>query len=149
MLVCQRLKAIRNARGMSQAEVAAQLSISREALCMYETGRRQPSNELLGTLARFYNVSMDYLLGVSDIPDSFADLSGKALYISRALSRLDPETLDYLARFTEQSVASQSHRRHRLRAAESSAHYGSEGSRDQPDTRAVTSDAGPSDRSDS
>ena len=124
MFNSQRLRSIRNARGLSQAAVAAQLNISREALCMYETGRRQPSNDLLGTIARFYNVSMDYLLGVSDIPDSFADISGKALFISRAASRMAPGALDDLVRYTEQLLESQSRLRRSLKAAERPVMYG-------------------------
>ena len=65
MFKFDRLKALRNARNLSQARVATHLNISREAYSMYETGKRQPSNELMIDMARFFNVSLDYLIGLA------------------------------------------------------------------------------------
>ena len=59
-------KRLRELRGkMTQKEVAAELSISRASLGFYEEGSRKPDIEVLLKIANFYNVSCDYLLGLS------------------------------------------------------------------------------------
>lgn len=58
-----KLKKARNDTGLTQREVAEELKISKSTIASYETGRTQPDIEMLGTLADFYNVSVDWLLG--------------------------------------------------------------------------------------
>lgn len=58
-----KLKKARNDTGFTQREVAAELKISKSTIASYETGRTQPDIEMLGILADFYNVSVDWLLG--------------------------------------------------------------------------------------
>ena len=53
----------RNDTGFTQREVAEELKISKSTIASYETGRTQPDIEMLGILADFYNVSVDWLLG--------------------------------------------------------------------------------------
>lgn len=56
------LKEIRKRKRYSQLRVALDLSISREALSYYETGKRSPDLEMLIKLSRYFNVSIDYLI---------------------------------------------------------------------------------------
>ena len=56
------LKEIRKRKHYSQLKVAMDLSISREALSYYETGKRSPDIEMLIKLSRYFNVSIDYLI---------------------------------------------------------------------------------------
>ncbi len=65
----ERLKKIRKEKGVSQSDVAEILGISRQAYNHYETGRRDPSNESLNTLANYFSVSVDYLLGRTPAPN--------------------------------------------------------------------------------
>lgn len=63
------LRAIRKKKKLSQLKVAMDLNISREALSLYETGKRNPGNEMLIQMSRYFNVSIDYLiLGHEFIP---------------------------------------------------------------------------------
>ena len=63
------LRAIRKKKKLSQLKVAMDLNISREALSLYETGKRNPGNEMLLQMSRYFNVSIDYLiLGHEFIP---------------------------------------------------------------------------------
>lgn len=57
------LKLLRNERNMSQQELANALGISKSSINMYERGERKPNYELLETIADFFNVDIDYLLG--------------------------------------------------------------------------------------
>ncbi len=56
------LKLIRKSKNYNQLKVAMDLSISREALSHYENGKRSPDVEMLVTLSKYFNVSIDYLI---------------------------------------------------------------------------------------
>lgn len=65
----ENLKALRKARGLTQEEFAKRSGISRSAIGMYESGKREPKNfEMLETIADFFNVDMNTLLGTSKAP---------------------------------------------------------------------------------
>ena len=59
-------KRLRNSCGLTQAEMAEKLGISRSTIGMYETGAREPDFETLEKIADFFNVDIDYLLGRTD-----------------------------------------------------------------------------------
>lgn len=67
-----RIAALRQEKGMSQAQLAKQLHISPSAVGMYEQGRREPSVDTLITMAKVFDVSLDYLL--SGQPDTIQDV---------------------------------------------------------------------------
>lgn len=58
------LKEIREAKGLSQTELANLVCISESAICQYERGGRYPSAEILVKISKSLNVSCDYLLGL-------------------------------------------------------------------------------------
>ena len=53
---------IRRKKGYNQLKVAMDLSISRESISLYETGRRSPDVDMLVRFSRYFNVSIDYLI---------------------------------------------------------------------------------------
>ena len=57
-----RIAALRREAGLNQAELARLLQVSPSAVGMYEQGRREPSAQLLLTMARIFGVSVDYIL---------------------------------------------------------------------------------------
>lgn len=57
------LKLLRNEKNMSQQELADALGISKSSINMYERGERQPNFEVLESIADYFNVDIDYLLG--------------------------------------------------------------------------------------
>lgn len=59
-------KQLRISSGLTQAEIAEKLKISRSTIGMYETGAREPDFETLEKIADFFNVDIDYLLGRTD-----------------------------------------------------------------------------------
>ena len=61
------LKALREERGLSQVELAKQLDISASAIGMYEVNSREPSDDIKTKIAEYFDVSVDYLLGVSGV----------------------------------------------------------------------------------
>ena len=61
-----RLRSLREDRDYRQREIAALLSCSQVNYSHYELGRRELPLEALIKLAEFYNVSADYILGLSE-----------------------------------------------------------------------------------
>lgn len=62
----ERIRALRKERKMSQAELAALLNTTNDTVSLWELGKRDPSVEDLKKLCEIFNVSSDYLLGLSD-----------------------------------------------------------------------------------
>lgn len=63
-MTSERIKALREARGWTQAELARRLSITRNGVNSWEQGLSMPSPACLLDLAKLFSVSTDYLLGV-------------------------------------------------------------------------------------
>ncbi len=66
-IYAERIKNLRKERGLSQDQLAAMLGVSRSAVGMYETGKREPDFEICEAIADIFNVDMDYLIGRSSI----------------------------------------------------------------------------------
>ena len=66
-----KLKELRLDKQITQAELSKALQISASAIGMYEQGRRQPDYATLSKIASYFNVTTDYLLGLSDQPGGF------------------------------------------------------------------------------
>jgi transcriptional regulator with XRE-family HTH domain len=63
----QRLARMRKAEGYTQAELAAEVGISRRNLAYYETQTQHPPSSILPELARALNVTIDELMGATPI----------------------------------------------------------------------------------
>ena len=64
----KRLREARLARGETQASAGAVLSGTATLISDLEKGRRTTTLEKLAELAQYYNISADYLLGLTDEP---------------------------------------------------------------------------------
>ncbi len=63
-----RLLYLRNAKGILQKDLATALGISLLGYQRYEYGTRKPTSDLIIKMAKYFGVSTDYLLGLSDDP---------------------------------------------------------------------------------
>lgn len=61
-----RIKELREDRNLRQIDVAEQTGIDQRTLSNYETGKTNPDSYAIINLAKFYGVSCDYLLGLTD-----------------------------------------------------------------------------------
>ena len=61
-----RLKQLREEKGLSQSEVAKIIGVGRTTYLKWENGENQPTRKL-DQLSKFFGVSIDYLLGKSDV----------------------------------------------------------------------------------
>lgn len=103
-MLYERLVKLRKERKMTQEELANVLGISRSALSLYETNKRQPDFQTICRLADFFNVSVDYLLARTDDrhgvagtvykPDNTSNSILRDPDIRRALDELDHITAE-------------------------------------------------------
>ena len=61
-----RLKDLREDSDLKQKEIAEFLHVKQNTYSQYENGQRQLPIDVLIKLAKYYNVTTDYLLGLSD-----------------------------------------------------------------------------------
>ena len=84
--VADRLKLIREDRNKTKEQVANYLKIQLRAYQRYETGERLPDLEKLKSLARYFDCTLDYLVGM-DVPQ-------EKKYIDRDLVLNQSEIMD-------------------------------------------------------
>ena len=67
--IAKRLKELRENRRVYQREIADHLGLSFRGYQNYETGQSEPKIATLIAIADYYQVSIDYLVGRTDVPD--------------------------------------------------------------------------------
>lgn len=105
-MISNRLKELRQEKDLLQKDIANYLNISTSAYGFYEQGKRTPDTEIIKKLSEFFNVSLDYLLGKTDIRESADDiLSGKeptiALHSDYEYDKLPDEAKKEIENFIE------------------------------------------------
>jgi len=88
-----RLKELREKRRLNQEGLAIQLNVSQSTISAYEIGERTPDLETLIAIAKFFDVSLDYLVGISDVKQRITQ------------SDLLPDELDHLLLYRQLSNA--------------------------------------------
>ena len=66
MLFGTRLKELREIQGISQMELARKTGLSQSAIAKWELNKTEPSASAIITLAKFFNETTDYILGVTN-----------------------------------------------------------------------------------
>ena len=61
MTLAEKLTQARKAAGLTQADSAEKLNVSRQAVSLWESGQSRPSTDKLSALAKVYTVSLDWL----------------------------------------------------------------------------------------
>ena len=64
----QRIRDLREDHDLTQKELSRALCCSQQVYSNYELGQRDIPTDILIKLSSFYNVSVDYILGISDDP---------------------------------------------------------------------------------
>ena len=67
-LIIERLTECREKIGISKQEAARRVGVSQPAYLRYESGTRNPSQQVIKEIAKVFNTSVDYLTGVCDEP---------------------------------------------------------------------------------
>ena len=66
MKFSERLKDLRKEHGLSQMELSIKTGLSQSAIAKWELNKTEPTASALIILAKFFNESVDYLLGLID-----------------------------------------------------------------------------------
>lgn len=95
-----RLTALRKERKLSQKALALSLGYSRGQIGNYELGSREPDFSTLIKIADFFNVSVDYMIGITDIRCAGGSAQTKPSIekLVNLAENLSDESIDYLTR---------------------------------------------------
>ena len=69
-MIGERLLDLRKDAGLTQDELAAILNINKHSILSYERDKSEPPDAIKIEIARFFHVSVDYLVGLTDNPTS-------------------------------------------------------------------------------
>jgi len=98
-----RLKQLRQRNKLTQSELAEILGLKPTAISNYESKRNEPSFDKLIALSKYFDVSCDYLLGVSDayLPVGGEVLDKDIVEFFNMYQMLKPESVEALKDFTK------------------------------------------------
>lgn len=103
-----RLRYCREKEGLSQKQVALEVSVSAPTVSQWESEIKRPDIDHLIQLAKLYHVTLDYLLGLDDIqcqPDSWENLTGTELRLVEDFRSLNKQGKDYILQTMAMSVS--------------------------------------------
>ncbi len=66
MKFCERLKELRIEKNIGQVELAQQIGVSKGTISLWENGLREPTLSNIVNLAKFFGVTTDNLIGLTD-----------------------------------------------------------------------------------
>lgn len=91
----ERLKKLRTSiPGLTQSHLAEQLDVSQQAVGLWERGKNMPSHDLINRLAKYFDVTTDYLLGLTDNPQQApAAADRRGVYLT------DPREIDHIQKY--------------------------------------------------
>ena len=106
----QRLRKLRKDAGLTQSALAEKLGIGQSTLAEYESGRVIPTATVVAITAKFFGVSADYLLGLTDnpspnkgeLPEIVKKKLEKAEKLEKAVNELKDMLREFLKRLNEQ-----------------------------------------------
>lgn len=72
-MIGERLLELRKDAGLTQDDLARILNINKHSISSYERDKSEPPDAIKITIARYFNVSVDYLLGLTDFPAALTE----------------------------------------------------------------------------
>ena len=113
VLFGQRLKQMREKRGLTQEELAAQLGVAYQQIWRWESGKNDPTGDTLKRMANTLEVTTDYLLGLVDDPTGSVSSENLSLMERRLIAAVRNrqivealETLTSLSKSDDEPVVS-------------------------------------------
>jgi len=65
-MIGERLRELRKSNGVTQEELADVIGVKKSTISLYENNRSDPADEYKIGIAKYFNISLDYLIGVID-----------------------------------------------------------------------------------
>ncbi len=97
-MIGERLLELRKDAGLTQDELAAILNINKHSVSAYERDKNEPPDAIKIAIAQYFNVSVDYLLGLTDLP---APINTKKNRLLRLPNQLPESALSELQLFLD------------------------------------------------
>ena len=93
----KRIRDLREDNDLYQEDIAKELNIARSQYQKYESGTTKIPIHIIICLAKYYDVSVDYLLGLSNSKKAYAPaLNSNEKKVLNYFSRLNTENKDYI-----------------------------------------------------
>lgn len=96
----ERLSELRKDKGMTQKELAEALSVSLNSVSLYERNLSTPDDDAKVRIARLFNVSLDYLMGLSNI-ENLSQNNPHMIFFDHLSDRATDELTTFLKYFKE------------------------------------------------
>ena len=90
-----RLKILREEKELLQSDLAQIIGVTQKAISNYEAENRDMSTEVLKKLSDFFEVSIDYLLGKSDIRNPKQDIDDYLLKLGLDMKKYVPPSEEH------------------------------------------------------
>lgn len=101
-MISQRLKELRKEKGITQKQFSEIFQVASGTIAMWEIGKRQPDIQMIDRIASYFEVSVDYLLGKTDIKKSPSDkpeVTDDDIQFALFGGKVDDETYEDVKRF--------------------------------------------------
>lgn len=96
MRIGEIIQQLREEHGMLQSDLAKQLGLGRTTISNYENNYSYPDLDTLILISQLFNVSTDFLLGISNVRYKSDDTTEEDAKILNYYKRLNPENRDYI-----------------------------------------------------
>lgn len=93
----ERLAELREEKGLTQGELGDLFSISQDTISNYERGKTSPDDETKVKFAKYFNVSLDYLLGLTREQIPIRSTGSRLLYFDNLPQGAADELNSFLA----------------------------------------------------
>ena len=94
-ILSERIKMLREEIPLTQFQLAEKLQITTSSISQYESGDRVPSDDVKIKLANFFDVSLDFLMGLSDIRNPYVFFT-----LSEYFKSLTEEEINEVIKYT-------------------------------------------------
>lgn len=91
-----RLSELRKDKGLTQKDLAKILSVSENSISLYERNLITPDDAMKIKIAKYFDVSLDYLLGVTKMPFPIEDTKSKIIYFDNLPEKASKELENFL-----------------------------------------------------
>lgn len=95
-MIGERLSELRKDAGLTQEELGAVLNLTKHTISSYEKEKSEPNDIIKIQLARYFNISIDYLLGITSEPKPIIECEESVIRIPK---KLPPEAKNELCNF--------------------------------------------------
>jgi DNA-binding XRE family transcriptional regulator len=93
-----RLKQLRQEEGVTQLHVAKCLGLSKQTINNYESGAREPSIKVIISICKLFDVTSDYLLGISDKRTSNEALQESLIRKMEKFKKVEAKIIDIMTK---------------------------------------------------